>query len=746
MSKNDGDIECGKAHAPITPLGSMRMQSKAALLQDVPMHARISVEFLNLNAFVPIIVAPGAGQKASKDANSPKDKQILFDTTACVEPGELLALMGPSGSGKSSLITLLGGRSTARWDGSITFNGAELSKPIKRKLGYVSQDDLLFAELTVYETLYFAALLRLPKDWPREKKLDRVEMVLQGLGLVKCRDTIIGNHMMRGVSGGERKRVSIGHELLINPSVMFLDEPTSGLDSTTALQLLHTLRTLASGGRTIITSIHQPSSRLYQQMDKLLLLSEGYTVYYGDAHVCSHWLAKYGQPVPFGVSTADHLLDLACGDLPGHTRLNSQEILMGLRAAFKERVIGLSRHGIQPDDLGKEAVAAFKANDLSRNMALAGLIEAASSEEDVTSSPASQSIELQNSRPTGGNGSAGSNSSKTSLTLEVGEGGVTDAHVGIQATHHTSAQKGSELAEVEVVLEELEVQDSKWGASWFDQIKILTSRSLRTRRFSALSTQRIIEIIAISLLSGLFWWQRGAGSIITDQAASDVGGLLFFELLYLSFSTLFQAIFSYPSEFAMLVKERQSGMYRLSAYYLARTASDLPMDCLLPTAMCWILYFMGGLRLSAAAFFGNWWAVMLGVLLAQSSGLLIGATIMNIKNCLTISSVTMLTLMLVGGFYVRGVPIWIDWLKYLSYIYWGWNLLLKIEFNGQEMVAGSCPGLPANQTCSVSQSGIFQVDVDQPATAEAFVLVGMLVVMRIATYYALNRKTKFKSG
>ena len=168
------------------------------------------------------------------------------------------------------------------------------------------QDDLLFAELTVYETLYFAARLRLPRDWPKADKVERVERVLRGLGLTKCRDTIVGNQMMRGVSGGcsprmhditheeylrtsshtrsltrppplhphaciggERKRVSIGHELLINPSLLLLDEPTSGLDSTTALKLIDTLHNLAQGGRTIITSIHQPASRLYQHMDKV---------------------------------------------------------------------------------------------------------------------------------------------------------------------------------------------------------------------------------------------------------------------------------------------------------------------------------------------------------------------------------------------------------------------------------------------------------------------------------------------
>ena len=145
-----------------------------------------------------------------------------------------------------------------------TFSGAESfgarSKSVKRRLGFVTQDEVLFDALTVGETLRFTALLKLPQSIPTEEKSGRALEVLVKLGLSKVQNSIVGGPMRRGVSGGERKRVSIAIELLTNPSVLFLDEPTSGLDSTTALQLVHTLRELASGGRTVITSIHQPSS------------------------------------------------------------------------------------------------------------------------------------------------------------------------------------------------------------------------------------------------------------------------------------------------------------------------------------------------------------------------------------------------------------------------------------------------------------------------------------------------------
>ena len=145
---------------------------------------------------------------------------------------------------------------------------------MKGFIGFVHQDDQLFPTLTVWETLMYIAKLRLPRSFTVEQKAAQVERVILALGLSRCRDTLVGDVSIRGISGGERKRVSIAQELLASPSVILLDEPTSGLDSTTALRLIRTLHGLASGGRSIMMTIHQPSHRVYQQLDKLMLLSK----------------------------------------------------------------------------------------------------------------------------------------------------------------------------------------------------------------------------------------------------------------------------------------------------------------------------------------------------------------------------------------------------------------------------------------------------------------------------------------
>lgn len=229
-------------------------------------------------------------------------------------PGELLAMLGPSGSGKTTLLTALAGRLPGKFSGSVTYNGQPISSSVKRRIGFVTQDEVLYPHLTVLETLTYAALLRLPEKLTKAEKAEQAEMVIMELGLNRCRNSMIGGTLFRGVSGGERKRVSIGQEMLVNPSLLLLDEPTSGLDSTTAQRIVATLRWLARGGRTVVTTIHQPSSRLYRMFDEVLVLSEGCPIYSGKGSSVMDYFAAIGYIPAFNfMNPADFLLDLANG-------------------------------------------------------------------------------------------------------------------------------------------------------------------------------------------------------------------------------------------------------------------------------------------------------------------------------------------------------------------------------------------------------------------------------------------------
>lgn len=244
-----------------------------------------------------------------------EERTILNGITGTASPGEIIAVLGPSGSGKSTLLNALSGRLHSHaLTGSILLNDKKPTKQTLKRTGFVTQDDVLYPHLTVRETLLYCALLRLPNTLTKQDKITAVDSVMGELGLHKCGDTIIGNTFIRGVSGGERKRVSIAHEMLVNPSLLILDEPTSGLDSTAAYRLVQTLQKLArKGGKTVITSVHQPSSRVYQMFDSVLVLCDGRSIYFGKGSDAMSYFYSLGFQPSFPMNPADFLLDLANG-------------------------------------------------------------------------------------------------------------------------------------------------------------------------------------------------------------------------------------------------------------------------------------------------------------------------------------------------------------------------------------------------------------------------------------------------
>ncbi|CAN1308861.1 ABC transporter G family member STR2 [Linum perenne] len=219
--------------------------------------------------------------------------------------------MGPSGAGKSTLLDGLAGRiASGSLKGKVSLDGRLMSPGlIKRTSAYVMQDDRLFPMLTVYETLLFAADFRLGAIPIYEKK-DRVEKLIEQLGLSSTRNTYIGDEGTRGVSGGERRRVSIGVDIIHGPSLLFLDEPTSGLDSTSAHSVIEKVRGIAESGSTVILTIHQPSSRILLLLDHLIILARGQLMFQGSPRDVSLHLGRMGKKVPKGENSIEFLIDI----------------------------------------------------------------------------------------------------------------------------------------------------------------------------------------------------------------------------------------------------------------------------------------------------------------------------------------------------------------------------------------------------------------------------------------------------
>ncbi|KAI8996061.1 P-loop containing nucleoside triphosphate hydrolase protein [Gaertneriomyces semiglobifer] len=250
--------------------------------------------------------------------NSPKSQVLLNSISGRVAPGELMCVMGPSGSGKSTFLDVISGRfmkaANSTVEGSIHFG----SKPMPVNtaspglMAYVAQEDKgIIGGLTVKENLQYAADLRMPAEFSFIEKQHHVTRVLQQLGLSNQADTIVGHAFKKGISGGQKRRVSLGIEIITGPAVLLLDEITSGLDSTAAVKVIELVKKIAQANQMrVICTIHQPSAKLFALFDSVLFLAGGNVAYHGPVSKMPMWFAKQGYPCPVYESHTDYVLDL----------------------------------------------------------------------------------------------------------------------------------------------------------------------------------------------------------------------------------------------------------------------------------------------------------------------------------------------------------------------------------------------------------------------------------------------------
>ncbi|RWW02473.1 hypothetical protein GW17_00034423 [Ensete ventricosum] len=534
---------------------------------------------------------------AGSSSAAPEERVILNGISGMVSPGEMLAILGPSGSGKSTLLSILAGRLQGKHTGTVLANGHRLTKSVLRRTGFVTQDDVLYPHLTVRETLVFCAMLRLPRTVAKADKVAAAEAVVAELGLSKCADTSVGGPFVRGISGGERKRVCIGHEML-------------------------------DGGH-----IGAPA-RVYQMFDSVLLLSEGSCLYFGKARDAMDYFGSVGFAPKFHVNPADFMLDLANGVTQTDYQGDAE------KSAVKQSLIS------------------------SYNRVLAPKVR----------------------------------------------GGMTAA-VPRNATHtDVCVERG---------------RKEQRSISWCSQFSILLQRSLKERRHESFNSLRVFQVMAAAVLSGSMWWHSSIHDV------QDRLGLLFFITIFWGVFASFNAVFTFPQERAIFIKERSSGMYSLSSYFMARMAGDLPMELILPTVFTLILYWMAGLRTEAAAFLLTL-AVLLGyVLVAQGLGLVLGAAIMDAKQASTIATVTMLAFLLTGGFYVLNIPSCLAWLKYISFTFYCYRLLIVIQYGGGQM---------DDLLASSRHRNTRDADGELVSTSVCIAaLLAMFVGYRVLAYVALRR-------
>lgn len=250
-------------------------------------------------------------KKRQKEGLPIEDKVIINNVSGTMKEGSFTAIMGPSGCGKTTMLNFLSNRSYylkgLKVTGEVFVNGnPRKSTDFNSMTGYVMQDDVIMESMTVEEVLTFTAKLRLRKEvWK-----DRVTQVIKDLELHNCQKSEVGGILKKGISGGEKKRVSIGIEMLTDPSILFLDEPTTGLDSYNSENLIDRLNGLAKRGMTVICTIHQPNSFIYASFDKVLMLAGGSVMFHGDAREAITHFGGMGYPCPKFSNPAEHLLGL----------------------------------------------------------------------------------------------------------------------------------------------------------------------------------------------------------------------------------------------------------------------------------------------------------------------------------------------------------------------------------------------------------------------------------------------------
>lgn len=301
------------------------------------------------------------------------NKDILNNVYGSVKMGQVAAIMGPSGAGKSSLLNVLAGRSSSGGDtkisGEVTVGGTSINPvDFRQNIAYVMQDDAILATMTPREALRFSAKLRTEISKADDEIDKDVDELLTKLGIQECADVMIGGPLLKGISGGQRKRTSVGVEIITKPQILFLDEPTSGLDSYQAFNLVKMLNDIAITGTPVLCTIHQPSSEIFYLFDICIFMKSGRIFWQGPTKSLANDLNKMGYPLPENYNPCDHAMFI-CTTVddsvtekaglfavapPELAKLNSNNIKVGdvdlgppVKSSFWQQLIELGKRDIQ---------------------------------------------------------------------------------------------------------------------------------------------------------------------------------------------------------------------------------------------------------------------------------------------------------------------------------------------------------------------------------------------------------------
>ncbi|KAJ7234181.1 hypothetical protein B0H12DRAFT_1143058 [Mycena haematopus] len=467
---------------------------------------------------------------------------LLDNISGTIKPGQVCAIMGASGAGKSTFLDILARKAKRGQVGGTTYvNGREVANAqFKAVSGFVDQEDTLMSTLTVYETVLYSALLRLPRDMSLAAKKFRTLETMNELGILGIKDSRIGASGHRSISGGEKRRVSIACELVTSPSILFLDEPTSGLDSYNAFNVVECLVSLARDyNRTVIFTIHQPRSNIVALFDQLILLAAGKLVYSGEFAKCQAYFAEIGQPCPPGFNIADFLIDLT------------------VHAGMEERNSTDDSTTLEPSSPSEDGM---NLGDEERGLARHRTPAVPLSTRSRVGSTSPENAEETELRTRTGTGAGGYIKRKTSQLLEAvslrsGHRGNLNAPLAPKLAALVEAYAVSSVAR-EIGEEAETLRRASAGAGGYaTQFRILSGRAFKNLyRDPALLTAHYLSSIALACL-------------------------FFFTLALFGFSCLSSLGCLPMSDIVYSGKNRANGYYSTFTYFLSKVLFDiLPLD------------------------------------------------------------------------------------------------------------------------------------------------------------------------
>lgn len=638
-----------------------------------------------------------------KISYSLNDKHILKDVTGVVNPGQVMAIMGPSGAGKTTFLDILA-RKNKRGivHGNIYVNGSLVSDEEYREvIGFVDQEDTMMATLTVYETILNSALLRLPADMTRKAKETRVVEVMTQLGILGIKDQIIGtseDNGLRGISGGEKRRVGIACELVTSPSILFLDEPTSGLDSFNAYNVVECLVNLARNyRRTVVFTIHQPKSNIVALFDQLVLLAKGRCVYSGPFDKCQRYFDQQGYPCPQGFNIADYLVDLTMHAeqrrtvpmddntiaesvesprraIPSAPSISSQSTSPGTRKTRKrgdsirarqERQLFTRRRSELGIPAGEEVMMS---EDLENTRAWRDSSDARHSLDHTENEHL-----LPPPPPMNGSDAtdldvliAAYKDSDVAAAIrdEIRTAGAPEPNGNANGSaHHRGAGSGMKGFK---------------RIGWFAQFLILSSRTWKNlyRNPMLMLAHYAIAIVLGVLCGYLFFGIKDDISGFQNRM-----GLIFFVLALFGFSTL-TSLNVFAAERTLFLRERANRYYAPITYFSAKVIFDIvPLRIIPPIVMGMILYPMVGFVAEWPEFFKFLLVLILFNLAASAICLFIGIVFKDVSLANLVGSLVMLFSLLFAGLLLNhdSIPKGALWLQTGSIFHYGFEALLVNE-------------------------------------------------------------------